>query len=183
MLERESHSIFDANIKVIGIGGAGCNAINRMIDSGISGVEFYSINTDLQSLANSRDGSFQLQIGANLTHGLGSGSNPEIGRQAAEEDREQLDKILDNANMVFIAAGLGGGTGTGAAPFLAAKAKEKGILTICIVTTPFRFEGQKRASTAESCIDELRAVSDGVITVSNQRLIDIIQECFYSKII
>ena len=169
--EQEEFENLRAKIKVIGVGGAGGNAVKRMIEAGITGIEFYAVNTDQQALLSCR-GASQIPIGINTTEGLGSGANPEIGRKAAEEDREQLETIVENANMVFITAGMGGGTGTGAAPLIAAQAKERGSLTIAVVTRPFDFEGQRRASVAEAGLDELRQAADSVIVVPNQRLID-----------
>jgi cell division protein FtsZ len=169
--EQEEFESLRAKIKVIGIGGAGGNAVKRMIEAGLTGIEFYAVNTDQQALVTCR-GATQIQIGVNTTEGLGSGANPEIGRKAAEEDREHLQTIVENANMVFITAGMGGGTGTGAAPLIATQAKERGALTIGVVTRPFNFEGQRRAAAAEAGLDELRSAADSVIVVPNQRLID-----------
>ena len=169
--EQEEFETLRAKIKVIGVGGAGGNAVKRMIEAGLTGIEFYAVNTDQQALVTCR-GATQIQIGVNTTEGLGSGANPEIGRKAAEEDREHLQSIVENANMIFITAGMGGGTGTGAAPLIASQAKELGALTIGVVTRPFNFEGQRRASTAEIGLEELRAAADSVIVVPNQRLID-----------
>ena len=163
--------IYAHEIKVIGVGGAGGNAVKRMIEAGLTGIEFYAVNTDQQALLTCL-GATQIQIGYNTTEGLGSGANPEIGRKAAEEDREQLEAIVENANMVFITAGMGGGTGTGAAPLIASLACESGALTIGVVTRPFDFEGQRRASSAEAGLQELREAADSVIVVPNQRLID-----------
>ena len=169
--EQEEFENLRAKIKVIGVGGAGGNAVKRMIDAGITGIEFYAVNTDQQALLSCR-GASQIPIGLSITEGLGSGANPEIGRKAAEENREDLETIVENANMVFITAGMGGGTGTGAAPLIAAQAKERGALTIAVVTRPFNFEGQRRASVAEAGLEELRKAADSVIVVPNQRLID-----------
>ena len=169
--EQEEFETLRAKIKVIGVGGAGGNAVKRMIEAGLTGIEFYAVNTDQQALVTCR-GASQIQIGVHTTEGLGSGANPEIGRKAAEEDREHLQSIVENANMVFITAGMGGGTGTGAAPLIASQAKERGALTIGVVTRPFNFEGQRRATTAEAGLDELREAADSVIVVPNQRLID-----------
>ena len=169
--EQEEFETLRAKIKVIGVGGAGGNAVKRMIEAGLTGIEFYAVNTDQQALVTCR-GASQIQIGVHTTEGLGSGANPEIGRKAAEEDREHLQSIVENANMVFITAGMGGGTGTGAAPLIASQAKERGALTIGVVTRPFNFEGQRRAATAETGLDELREAADSVIVVPNQRLID-----------
>ena len=169
--EQEEFENLRAKIKVIGVGGAGGNAVKRMIEAGITGIEFYAVNTDQQALLTCR-GATQISIGVNTTEGLGSGANPEIGRKAAEEDREHLQTIVENANMVFITAGMGGGTGTGAAPLIAAQAKERGALTIAVVTRPFNFEGQRRSTVAEEGLEELRQAADSVIVVPNQRLID-----------
>ena len=169
--EQEEFENLRAKIKVIGVGGAGGNAVRRMIEAGLTGIEFYAVNTDQQALLTCR-GATQISIGINTTEGLGSGADPEIGRKAAEEDREQLQTIVENANMVFITAGMGGGTGTGAAPLIASQAKERGALTIAVVTRPFDFEGQRRSSTAEAGLEELRQAADSVIVVPNQRLID-----------
>lgn len=144
-----------ATIKVIGVGGAGNNAINRMIESGIKGVEFIAINTDRQALQLSKASS-KIQIGEKLTRGLGAGANPEIGMQAAEESKAEIAEMLRGADMVFVTAGMGGGTGTGAAPIVAAAAKELGILTIGVVTKPFTFEGKKRLTQAEKGIANLK---------------------------
>ena len=169
--EQEEFENLRAKIKVIGVGGAGGNAVKRMIEAGITGIEFYAVNTDQQALLTCR-GAMQISIGLNTTEGLGSGADPVIGRRAAEEDREQLQTIVENANMVFITAGMGGGTGTGAAPLIATQAKERGALTIAVVTRPFNFEGQRRATVAEEGLEELRQAADSVIVVPNQRLID-----------
>ncbi len=169
--EQEEFDNTSAIIKVIGVGGAGGNAVRRMIEAALTGIEFYAVNTDSQAL-NSCHGAKPVQIGMNTTKGLGAGADPEIGRRAAEEDRECLQEIVDNANMVFVAAGMGGGTGTGAAPIIASLAKEKGALTIAVVTRPFDFEGRHRAEKAEIGLKELRDSADSVIVVPNQRLID-----------
>ncbi len=162
-----------AKIKVIGLGGGGSNAINRMIDAQFTGVEFIVANTDLQALRAS-PAPVKLQLGARLTAGLGAGSNPEIGRNAALEDRDRLQKVLEGADMVFVTAGLGGGTGTGAAPVVAQVAKGLGILTVAVVTKPFVFEGRKRAQQAETGMAELRQVVDTLITIPNQRLLAVV---------
>ena len=169
--EQEEFESVRAKIKVIGVGGAGGNAVKRMIEAGLTGIEFYAVNTDQQALMTCL-GATQIQIGYNTTEGLGSGADPVIGRKAADEDREQLETIVENANMVFITAGMGGGTGTGAAPLIALLAKERGALTIGVVTRPFNFEGQRRTAAAEAGLEELRAAADSVIVVPNQRLID-----------
>lgn len=162
-----------ATIKVIGVGGAGNNAINRMIESGIKGVEFIAINTDRQALQLSKASS-KIQIGEKLTRGLGAGANPEIGMQAAEESKAEIAEMLRGADMVFVTAGMGGGTGTGAAPIVAAAAKELGILTIGVVTKPFTFEGKKRLSQAERGIESLKSKVDTLVVIPNDKLLQII---------
>lgn len=169
--EQEEFGDLRAKIKVIGVGGAGGNAVKRMIEAGLAGIEFYAVNTDHQALKTCH-GATQLQIGINTTHGLGAGANPDVGRKAAEEDREHLEKIVEDANMVFVTAGMGGGTGTGAAPLIASLARERGALTIGVVTRPFNFEGMRRAEQAEDGLQELRSSADSVIIVPNQRLMD-----------
>ena len=162
-----------ATIKVIGVGGAGNNAINRMIESGIKGVEFIAINTDRQALQLSKASS-KIQIGEKLTRGLGAGANPEIGMQAAEESKAEIAEMLRGADMVFVTAGMGGGTGTGAAPIVAAAAKELGILTIGVVTKPFTFEGKKRLTQAEKGIANLKEKVDTLVVIPNDKLLQII---------
>jgi cell division protein FtsZ len=161
-----------AVIKVVGIGGGGVNAVNRMIDAGLKGVEFIAINTDAQALLMS-DADVKLDIGRQLTRGLGAGSDPEIGRQAAEEHRDEIEEMLKGADMVFITAGKGGGTGTGGAPVVAEIAKSLGALTIGVVTRPFGFEGRQRAVRAESGIQKLREKVDTLITIPNDRLLTV----------
>src|SRR2546422_4087728 len=161
-----------AVIKVVGVGGGGCNAVNRMIDAGLKGVEFIAINTDAQSLLLS-DADVKLDIGRTLTRGLGAGSDPEIGQQAAEEHREEIEEILKGADMVFITAGEGGGTGTGGAPLIAEMARDLGSLTIGVVTRPFGFEGRKRATQAEIGIADLKKAVDTLIIVPNDRLLQV----------
>lgn len=161
-----------ARIKVIGVGGGGTNAINHMIDANLSGVEFIAINTDTQDLHHS-EASKKIHIGKNLTKGLGSGMNPEIGQAAAEETQAEIQESIKGADMVFIAAGMGGGTGTGASPIVAKIAKEQGILTIGVVTKPFSFEGQQRAKLADAGIEELEKEVDALITIPNDRLLSI----------
>jgi cell division protein FtsZ len=163
-----------ALIKVVGVGGAGINAVNRMIDAGISQVEFVAVNTDIQALQTS-DAPVKIHIGRELTQGLGSGSDPEVGRRAAEEAYDQLKHELRGADMVFVAAGEGGGTGSGAAPVVARMARELGALTVGIVTTPFRFEGTKRRSQAEQGIVELRGACDTTIVIPNDRLLEVLE--------
>ncbi len=162
-----------AVIKVIGVGGAGNNAVNRMILSGIKGVEFISVNTDKQALKTS-NASTKIQIGEKITRGLGAGANPDIGAQSAEENRTEIAESLRGADMVFVTAGMGGGTGTGAAPVVAAAAKEMGILTIGVVTKPFTFEGKKRLSQAERGIESLKAKVDALVVIPNDKLLQII---------
>jgi cell division protein FtsZ len=159
-----------ARIKVVGVGGGGSNAVNRMVAAGFDGVEFIVVNTDLQALQLSAAPN-KLQIGAKLTKGLGAGADPNVGREAALEDTEKLIEALDGADMVFVTTGLGGGTGTGAAPVLASLASELGALTIAVVTKPFKFEGRKRQLQAERGLDELRDCVDTVITIPNERLL------------
>jgi cell division protein FtsZ len=159
-----------AKIKVVGIGGAGGNAVNRMIQAKIGGVEFIAANTDIQALRNSI-APIKLQIGAKLTNGLGCGAIPEKGKQAALEDTERIIELLDGADMVFVTAGMGGGTGTGAAPVIASLATELGALTVGVVTKPFNFEGKKRQQHAEEGIQELKEVVDTLITIPNERLL------------
>ena len=156
-------------IKVVGVGGAGCNAVNSMIASGLSGVEFVAINTDSQALGHSH-ASTKVQIGAATTRGLGAGANPEVGRAAATGDGDRIREALTGADMVFVTAGMGGGTGTGAAPVVANIAKEMGALSVAVVTKPFPFEGKKRMRRAEEGVDELQAVVDSLIVIPNARL-------------
>ena len=164
-----------AKIKVVGVGGGGNNAVNRMIESGVKGVEFIVANTDLQVL-NASKASNKLQIGKNITNGLGAGANPEIGREAAIESKEEIKEALKGADMVFVTCGMGGGTGTGAAPVFAEIAQELGALTIGIVTKPFRFEGRRRMEHAILGIDELKKHVDTLIVIPNDRLRDIIDK-------
>ncbi len=173
LVEEEDATNNTATIKVVGVGGAGGNAINNMIDADIQGVGFITANTDLQALA-STAAPVQLQLGAELTKGLGAGANPDIGRRAAEEDREHIRETLDGADMAFITAGMGGGTGTGAAPVIASVAKELGILTVAVVTKPFEFEGRKRKEQAEIGLKSLRSCVDTLITIPNQRLLQVV---------
>ncbi len=160
---------YEINIKVVGVGGGGGNAINRMADSGIQGVELISMNTDSQILKYSR-ATYKLQLGDKLTRGLGAGGDPEKGRRAAEESKEEIAAALKGANMVFVTAGMGGGTGTGAAPIVAEVAKEQGILTVAIVTKPFSFEGRRKMRVAEQGIAELRKHVDSIVVIPNDRL-------------
>jgi len=162
-----------AMIKVIGIGGGGGNAVAQMIDASIDGVEFIAANTDAQALRQFK-GKTILQIGSSVTKGLGAGANPEVGRQAALEDRDHIMEMLAGADMVFITAGMGGGTGTGAAPVIAQAAKEQGILTVAVVTKPFHFEARRRMQIAEKGIEELAAHVDSLITIPNSKLADVL---------
>lgn len=162
-----------AVIKVVGVGGGGGNAVNHMINNNIEGVEFICANTDAQALQ-SVDSRTVLQLGTSVTKGLGAGANPEVGRKAAEEDRERIVEVLDGADMVFIATGMGGGTGTGAAPVIAEVAKQMGILTVAIVTRPFPFEGKRRQQIAETGIRELAEHCDSLITIPNEKLLTIL---------
>ena len=162
-----------AVIKVIGVGGGGGNAVHHMINSEVDGVEFICANTDAQALNNLKTKTI-LQLGSNITKGLGAGANPEIGRQAAIEDRDEIADVLSGADMVFITAGMGGGTGTGATPIVAEVAKEMGILTVAVVTRPFPFEGKKRSSIAEKGIAELSEHVDSLITIPNEKLLDVL---------
>ena len=162
-----------ATIKVLGIGGGGGNAVNQMVEASIEGVEFISVNTDAQALK-SFSGKSTLQIGSSVTKGLGAGANPEVGRQAALEDRERISEMLNGCDMVFITSGMGGGTGTGAAPVVAQTAKEMGILTVAVVTKPFPFEGQRRLAVAQQGIDELTHHVDSLITIPNAKLLSVL---------
>src|SRR6202051_89239 len=167
-----SSQSFIAVIKVVGVGGAGVNAINRMIESGLGGVEFVAVNTDAQALLMS-EADIKLDIGRQLTRGLGAGSNPEVGRQAAEDHIEEIEEVLKGADMVFIAAGEGGGTGTGGAPVVAEIAKNLGALTIGVVTRPFGFEGRRRAVQADAGIQRLKEKVDTLIVIPNDRLLPV----------
>ncbi|MBI1271336.1 cell division protein FtsZ [bacterium] len=162
-----------ADIKVVGVGGAGSNAVNRMIAAGLSGVEFWACNTDAQALELSAAKN-RLQVGAKLTRGLGAGGNPQVGMKAAEESREEIANAIQGSDMVFIAAGMGGGTGTGAAPIVAEVAKELGALTVGVVSRPFFFEGRRRANQAEEGINEIRSKVDTLIVIPNQRLLEVV---------
>jgi len=175
MLEFDTDLNQFAEIKVIGVGGGGNNAVNRMITAGLQGVDFVTVNTDSQALQLSRAGE-KVQIGIKLTKGLGAGANPEIGAKAAEESREELAKALKGADMVFVTAGMGGGTGTGAAPIVAEVAKEMGALTVGVVTRPFTFEGRKRALQAEKGIADLKTKVDTLITIPNDRLLQVVDK-------
>ncbi|MBA2874076.1 cell division protein FtsZ [Thermaerobacillus caldiproteolyticus] len=164
-----------ATIKVIGVGGGGNNAVNRMIEHGVQGVEFIAVNTDAQAL-NLSKAPTKLQIGAKLTRGLGAGANPEVGKKAAEESKEQIEEALKGADMVFVTAGMGGGTGTGAAPVIAQIARDLGALTVGVVTRPFTFEGRKRATQAASGIAAMKEAVDTLIVIPNDRLLEIVDK-------
>ena len=168
----QSEIIGPACLRVVGVGGGGSNAVNRMIEAGVSGVDFIAVNTDAQALESS-DAKQRVQIGSKLTRGLGAGGNPEAGEKAASESLEDLYEVLDGSDMVFVTAGMGGGTGTGAAPVVAKVAKEIGALTVGIVTRPFMFEGTKRASSAESGIERLQEHVDTLIVIPNDRLLEL----------
>jgi len=176
MLEFDDYEIAQfAKIKVVGVGGGGNNAVNRMIRSNLKGVEFIGVNTDAQALQHSH-AEVVVQIGTKLTKGLGAGANPEIGKKAAEETREELMSILKGSDMVFVTAGMGGGTGTGAAPIVAEVAKEIGALTVGVVTKPFTFEGRRRAQQAETGISDLKGRVDTLITIPNDKLLQVIDK-------
>jgi len=163
----------NAVIKVVGVGGGGGNAVQHMVKAGIEGVDFICLNTDSQALTNTH-AKTTLQIGSNITKGLGAGANPEIGRQAAIEDRERIMDVIQGSDMLFITAGMGGGTGTGAAPIIAQMARELGILTVAVVTKPFGFEGKKRMGAANAGIDELSKNVDSLITIPNEKLLQVL---------
>jgi cell division protein FtsZ len=171
--EFEESASQNARMKVVGVGGGGGNAVNRMIDERLSGVEFISVNTDAQALLNSKS-DFKIQIGKKLTRGLGAGARPEIGKQAIEENRDEVSRVLTNADLVFVTCGMGGGTGTGAAPTVCELARAAGALTVGIVTRPFLFEGRKRLRQAELGIAEMRKHVDTMIVVPNERLLAVV---------
>ncbi|HLG26248.1 MAG TPA: cell division protein FtsZ [Paenisporosarcina sp.] len=175
MLEFDTSLDQLAVIKVIGVGGGGNNAVNRMIEHGVKGVEFIAVNTDAQALNLSRS-EIKLQIGAKLTRGLGAGANPEVGKKAAEESKEQIEEALRGADMVFVTAGMGGGTGTGAAPVIAQIAREIGALTVGVVTRPFTFEGRKRQTQAIGGIGSMKEAVDTLIVIPNDRLLEIVDK-------
>lgn len=175
MLEFEPYIDQFARIKVVGVGGGGNNAVNRMIEAGVEGVEFIAVNTDGQALNQSK-AEVTIQIGASLTRGLGAGANPQIGMRAVEESENELEDALRGADMVFITAGMGGGTGTGAAPEIARIAKKLGSLTIGVVTRPFRFEGRKRAVNADAGIDAMKEAVDTLIIIPNEKLLEIVDK-------
>jgi len=170
----EEPPITGARIKVIGVGGGGGNAVNRMIDAGIEGVEFVVANSDLQALKRSR-APVKIQLGGRLTKGLGAGADPEIGRQAALEDTDKIIEVLEGSDLVFVTTGLGGGTGTGGAPIIASLATELGALTVAVVTKPFQFEGRRRLQQAENGLRELYEAVDTIITIPNERLLNVVR--------
>ena len=174
MLELDVKEEQLAKIKVIGVGGGGNNAVNRMIAAGVKGVDFISINTDKQAL-NASNAETKIQIGEKLTKGLGAGANPQIGEKAAEESLEEIERAIEGADMVFVTAGMGGGTGTGAAPIVAKLSKDKGILTVGVVTKPFTFEGSKRMQFAEKGIESLKETVDTLVIIPNDRLLQIVE--------
>lgn len=175
MLEFDTDLDHLATIKVIGVGGGGNNAVNRMIEHGVEGVEFIAVNTDAQAL-NLSKAEVKLQIGGKLTRGLGAGANPEVGKKAAEESKEQLEEALQGADMIFVTAGMGGGTGTGAAPVIAQISKDLGALTVGVVTRPFSFEGRRRSTQAISGIGSLKSSVDTLIVIPNDRLLEIVDK-------
>ena len=175
MLEFESNLDALATIKVIGVGGGGNNAVNRMIEHGVQGVDFIAVNTDAQAL-NLSKAELKMQIGGKLTRGLGAGANPEVGKKAAEESREQIEEALRGADMVFVTAGMGGGTGTGAAPVIAGIARDLGALTFGVVTRPVSFEGRKRATQAQGGISAMKESVDTLIVIPNDRLLEIVDK-------
>ena len=175
---KHSYSMDESNvasIKVIGVGGGGSNAVNRMVESGVQGVTFIAINTDSQALAKNK-AEVKIQVGEKVTRGLGCGADPSVGEKAAEESRDEIAEAIANTDMLFITAGMGGGTGTGAAPVVAQIARDLGILTVAVVTSPFTFEGAKRAANAERGIRELQKSVDSLIIVSNDKLLDVVDD-------
>lgn len=164
-----------ASIKVVGCGGGGNNAVNRMVEAGLKGVEFISVNTDRQALGMS-NAQTKIQIGEKLTKGLGAGAVPEVGRRAAEESREEIAAALEGADLVFVTAGMGGGTGTGAAPIVAEVARDVGALTIAVVTKPFTFEGKQRMKNAEAGIADLKQRVDTLVVIPNDRLLQVVSK-------
>jgi cell division protein FtsZ len=175
MLEFDTNLDSLATIKVIGVGGGGNNAVNRMIEHGVQGVEFIAVNTDAQAL-NLSKAEVKMQIGGKLTRGLGAGANPEVGKKAAEESKEQIEGVLSGADMVFVTAGMGGGTGTGAAPVIAQIARDLGALTVGVVTRPFTFEGKKRSNQASGGISAMKEAVDTLIVIPNDRLLEIVDK-------
>src|SRR5689334_7611127 len=172
---RDQSGSYLAVIKVAGVGGGGTNAVNRMVDAGVSGVEFIAVNTDAQALLMC-DADLKIHIGAKATRGLGAGANPEVGRAAATESRDELKEALKGADMIFVTAGEGGGTGTGGAPVVADLSRELEALTVGVVTRPFSFEGRKRAQQAEIGIEELRDRVDTLIVIENDRLLQVVEK-------
>jgi len=175
MFSLHEGDVMPVHIKVIGVGGAGCNAINTMIQAGLKHVEFISANTDVQALGRAQ-ASFKIQLGPERTRGLGAGARPEVGKESALESRDQIRECLEGAEMVFVTAGMGGGTGTGAAPVVAGIAREMGILTVGVVTKPFQYEGHRRMSYAEEGLRELRRQVDTLLVIPNQRLLSIVDK-------
>ncbi|MBR5009650.1 MAG: cell division protein FtsZ, partial [Clostridia bacterium] len=175
MLQYDFDTTNFASIKVVGVGGAGTNAVNRMLDRGLKGVEFIAVNTDKQALELSK-APVKVQIGEKLTKGLGAGANPDIGKRAAEESREELLNVIQGADLVFVTCGMGGGTGTGAAPVIAEIARNQGILTIGVVSKPFAFEGRQRMKNAEKGIAELKTNVDTLVVVPNEKLLSFVSE-------
>ncbi len=175
MLQYDFDTTNFASIKVVGVGGAGTNAVNRMLDRGLKGVEFIAVNTDKQALELSK-AAVKVQIGEKLTKGLGAGANPDIGKRAAEESREELLNVIQGADLVFVTCGMGGGTGTGAAPIIAEIARNQGILTIGVVSKPFAFEGRQRMKNAEKGIAELKTNVDTLVVVPNEKLLSFVSE-------
>ncbi|UJL47856.1 cell division protein FtsZ [Virgibacillus sp. NKC19-16] len=175
MLEFDTNMEELASIKVIGVGGGGNNAVNRMIEHGVEGVEFIAVNTDSQAL-NLSKAEVKVQIGSKLTRGLGAGANPDVGKKAAEESKEQLEEVLQGADMIFVTAGMGGGTGTGGASVIAQTAKDLGALTVGVVTRPFSFEGKRRSTQAITGIDDLKSNVDTLIVIPNDRLLEIVDK-------
>ena len=174
-MENQEMQVGTATIKVVGVGGGGGNVINRMIEAGLRGVEFITVNTDRQALGLSKANK-KIQIGEKLTRGLGAGANPEIGKCSAEESKAEIAEALKGADMVFVTAGMGGGTGTGAAPIVAETSREMGILTVAVVTKPFPFEGKRRTSQAEAGIDELKQCVDTLIVIPNEKLLQVVEK-------
>jgi cell division protein FtsZ len=174
-MSSSSRNASAAVIRVMGVGGAGCNAVDRMIEAGLQGVQFIAANTDIQALARAK-ATDRLQLGPEVSGGLGAGGNPEVGAQSAEESRQEIKAALDGSDMVFITAGMGGGTGTGAAPVVAEVSREMGALTVAVVTKPFAFERGRRQSIAEEGLDNLRTKVDTLVTVPNDRLLGVVQK-------
>ena len=174
-MENQEMQAGTATIKVVGVGGGGGNVINRMIEAGLRGVEFVTVNTDKQALELSKANK-KIQIGEKLTRGLGAGANPEIGKCSAEESKAEIAEALKGADMVFVTAGMGGGTGTGAAPIVAETSRERGILTVAVVTKPFPFEGKRRTTQAEAGIDELKQCVDTLIVIPNEKLLQVVEK-------